>query len=63
MNSLLQSLYCTRYFRKVGRCVNITKSASSDLYIGCLSDPDGRRSAHRKCVSCASAGFLSLADI
>jgi hypothetical protein len=52
MNVLLQSLYCTCSFRKVGRCENVAKSAGSNLTIGYLSD-HGRRSARRKCVSCA----------
>ena len=63
MNSLLQSLYCTRYFRKVSLSENFSKSASSDRSLGCLPDPNGRRFANWKCVPCASAGILSLADI
>jgi len=66
MNSLLQSLYCTRFFRRVrpSPCYP-PQSCQTKLFFGtgCLSDTDGRGIAHGQRCAGLAARVLSLANL
>jgi len=64
MNSLLQSLYCTRYFRRVSdlfqayRCVQLTRAI-----LGRIPNSDRGRAPDRECSARLATSLLSSSNI
>jgi len=63
MNSLLQSLFCTHYFRKVRSRLFSQPRPVLKPCPGCLPNPDGRRAPNRERPTGTSTRVLPPADL
>ena len=63
MNSLLQSLFCTRYFRKVSLHVHFIPPLLTGANAGCISNPNGGWFAYWERCSSTATCFLSSANL
>ena len=63
MNSLLQSLYCTRYFRRVGNLLVLSIIEFDYTPAGRLPNTHRRRASDRECRIGPATRLLSSSDV
>lgn len=63
MNSLLQSLYCTRYFRRVSETSVLRIIESHKLPVGCISNTYRRWASDGECCVSPATSFLPSPNV